>query len=99
MAGLSEMVRWQRMEGEPTTVGELTITPESQALMVRWPGRWQGGYVWNRPVAVLVERDGQQERIPIVDVTRVARLGLLLSSAALAFIMMVISGRRKEQSE
>jgi hypothetical protein len=59
---------------EPVTVGGLTVTPQSRALVVRLP---QGGFVWNRPTAVLVEHDGQARRIPIVDVTRIVQVGLL----------------------
>jgi hypothetical protein len=96
MGRLSEIVRWQKLSGEPRELGDMTITPESRVLMVRFPGRWDGGYVWNRPAAIVVERDGERERIPIVDVTRMAQMGLLMSLVGLAFITMVLSGRRKE---
>jgi hypothetical protein len=99
MAGFREIVQWHKMAGEPTTVGDTTVTPESSVLMVRLPGRWQGGYVWNRPVAVLVERGEERQRIPIVDVTRMAQVSLVMSLVALTFIMMIVSGRGKEQGE
>jgi hypothetical protein len=99
MANLGGLVRWQSVRGEPRMVGDVTITPESRVLMVRFPGRLNGGYVWNRPAAVIVERGGERERIPIVDVTRMAQISLMMSLVALAFITMVLSGRRKEQSE
>ena len=59
---------------EPVTVDDVTVTPRSRALVVRLP--W-GGLVWNRPTAVLVERDGRVRRIPIVDVTRILQAGLM----------------------
>lgn len=66
--------KWQTTSGDKVTVGDVTVTPQSQALTIRWPN---GGLVWNRPGAILVERGEQTERIPIVDVTRIAQLGLL----------------------
>jgi hypothetical protein len=59
---------------EPVTAGDVTVTPQSRALVVRLP---RVGLVWNRPTAVLVERDGQTRRIPIVDRTRLLQVGLL----------------------
>ena len=71
---LKETVRRQTKLGDKITIGDITVTPQSQAFIIRWP---YGGWVWNRPVAVLVEQGGQTKRIPIVDVTRLAQLGLL----------------------
>lgn len=59
---------------ESVTVHDVTVTPQSRALMVRLS---KGGLVWNRPTAVLVEQDGQAHRIPIVDITRILQVGLL----------------------
>ena len=69
-----DIVQYKLETGSPTAVGEATLTPQSQVLTVRWPN---GGWVWNRPVAVLVEQDGESQRIPIVDVTRYAQLAFL----------------------
>jgi hypothetical protein len=81
---LKDYVQYQLETGSPTTVGEATLTPQSQVLTVRWPN---GGWVWNRPVAVLVEQDGESERLPIVDVTRMAQIGLI----AFAFFFAVLT--------
>jgi hypothetical protein len=83
--------------GKPWTIGDFTITPESQALTLRWPG---GGFVWNRPVAVLVERAQETERIPIFDVTLLAGVALM----AAGLLSLVISttlwiGRRRRSHE
>jgi hypothetical protein len=83
MKRLGEVIEWQTHSGSPVTVGNLTVTPQSQALTVRWLA---GGLVWNRPVAVLVEREGQTERIPIIDVTRVVQAGLLGLSLGLGIV-------------
>jgi hypothetical protein len=86
MARFKEMFQLQTASGNPVTVGDVTLTPQSQALIVRWPS---GGFVWNRPAAILVERGGQTERIPIVDVTRIVQLGLLGFSWVFSIVVFV----------
>ena len=90
------MVQWQTVSGDPVTVGDVTVTPQSKALIVRWPF---GGFVWNRPVAVLVERDGSRivERMRVIDVTRMVQLGLLGFGLILSIAVFGRSVRRKEQ--
>jgi hypothetical protein len=97
MAGFNEMFKWQTVAGDRLTVGEVAITPQSQALTVRWPN---GGFVWNRPVAVLVERGEETVRIPIVDVTRMAQwvlFGLSLAFSLLVLILSVRGGRERNE--
>jgi hypothetical protein len=97
MAQLKDFgVQWQTVSGDPTTVGDVTVTPQSKALIVRWPF---GGFVWNRPVAILVERDGSRivERMRVVDVTRFIQLGLLGFSLVLSIAVFGRSVRRKEE--
>ena len=89
-----DMFKWQTISGDKVTVGDVTVTPQSQALTIRWPN---GGLVWNRPAAVLVERGEQTERIPIVDVTRIAQLGLLGLSLVLTTMAIVLSVRRRRE--
>jgi hypothetical protein len=74
MRSRMDMSGAREVPAEPVTVGGFTVTPRSRALVVRLPN---GGFVWNRPTAVLVEHDGQARRIPIVDVTRIVQAGLL----------------------
>ena len=97
MSKLSGVVQWQMVSGEEVVAGDVTLTPQSQSLTIRWPS---GGFVWNRPVAVLVEQRGQTERIPVVDVTRVAQLTLL----GLGFIfstatLMLSIRKRRDRNE
>ena len=72
-------IQWQSGSSHPVTAGEFTVTPQTQALIFRWS---HGGFVWNRPVAVVVERPGQTQRIPIFDLTRIVQWSLLTISAA-----------------
>ena len=85
---IKDMVSWQTETGDSVEVGDVTLTPQSQSLLVRWP---DGGWVWNRPVAVLVERGGETERIPVVDVTRKAQVGLLGLAALFGLATLVLS--------
>jgi hypothetical protein len=91
MMRIKDMVSWQTETGDSVEVGDVTLAPQSQSLLVRWP---DGGWVWNRPVAVLVERGGETERIPVVDVTRKAQVGLLGLAALFGLATLVLSTRR-----
>lgn len=92
MAQLKDIVQLQTVSGDPVAVGDVTLTLQSQALAIRWP---KGGFVWNRPLAVMVERDGQTERIPVVDVTRTAQVALLGASLAFFLTTLIMSIRRR----
>ena len=92
MSKLSDVVQWQMVSGEEVTAGDITLTPQSKSLTIRWPN---GGFVWNRPVAVLVERGGQTERIPVVDVTRIAQLTLLGLGFVLSIAGLMLSIRQR----
>ena len=90
---LNEIIKWQTVSGEAVTVGDVTVVPQSQALMLRW-GRY-GGLVWNRPAAILVERGERTERIPVVDFTRVAQLGLIGFCLIICIVALVVPARRR----
>lgn len=77
---------------DPVTANGVTVTPLARALTIRT--RF-GGLVWNRPVALVVERGGRVTRMRIVDVTRAAQVGLLVSSIAAAAALTTLA-RRKE---
>ena len=75
-------IAWaQEAPAAPVTVGDVTVTPRARALVVRLP---QGGFVWNRPTALTVERAGAARRVPVVNVTRILQLALLALAAAIA---------------
>ncbi len=84
-----KLLQWKSTAGDPVEIGDYTVTSESQALSVRLPF---GGFVWNRPAAVLVDDGDGQQRIPIVDVTRTAQLALL-AAAALFLTLTLVLGR------
>jgi hypothetical protein len=81
------LLSWEKVEGEPFSAHGYTVTPQAQALHIRLPF---GGIVWNRPVAVVVDSDTGQQRIQIVDVTRVAQIALFAIAlvASIASLLM-----------
>jgi hypothetical protein len=87
MATWKPFVELKTSTGRPISRGDLTLIPQAQALTVHFPF---GGFVWNRPVAVLVERDGRRERFPIFDGTRAALLAMSGASVFLAMIMVLV---------
>ena len=64
---MSKLLQKEIRIGHPVTVGERTITPQSQFVMVQFPF---GGFVWHRPTAVLITENNQTTTIPIPDPTR-----------------------------
>lgn len=88
---LRDIVRWERLEGKPVAVPGAAVTPESRALTLRLP---HVGLVWNRPIAITIDRDGRKERIPISDFAGWVQLGLGLTLLALSMTVL----RRKRRN-
>lgn len=91
---LNEFVQYKLETGSPITIEETTLTPQSQVLSVRWPN---GGWVWNRPVAILAEKDGESQRHAIIDVTRYAQFGLIGVAFFFAILALVAKLTRKRR--
>jgi hypothetical protein len=75
--------------------GNLVVTPVSGALRLNLP---LFNFVWNRPVAVLVEEGDSSEKLPIVDVTllaQVALFGVGLAATILTILVTRASNKRK----
>ena len=87
----TKIISWRTESGEPLRAGAVTVRPQSQALRLQLPF---GGFVWNRPVAVLVEDGEGTRRVPIHDVTRIALLALA-GVAALFTLLGWLLQRRK----
>lgn len=67
---MTEFLNVEIRAGQPVQAGKRTITPFAQSVQLTFPG-WIGGLIWNRPVSILVQdEDGQEEVIPISDITR-----------------------------
>lgn len=64
-----------RRRSAPRIAGFYTLSGESLVIEVRWRG---GGFVWNAPLAIHVQRRGRTMRYPVVDGVRVVQLTLTL---------------------
>jgi hypothetical protein len=85
------IVHWQTSAGDPIRIAGTTVTPEAWALVVQLPF---GGFVWNRPVALLLENDAGSRRLPIVDMTRTIQVALLGATLA----VWLLGARRRGRS-
>lgn len=96
------IVEQKTRSAPPITRGDVTITPEARALVVRLPFV---GFVWNRPAAVIVERDGRRERLTVGDPTRTLLLLMAAVSGGVWFGLRLVrmlgrkSGADAESSE
>jgi hypothetical protein len=104
MSGFSISIK--KSNGKPIPVGNLELIPVSQALVIRTPGQ-VNGLVWNRPVAVRVQRvqaPGEEmpatQVMPVYDYTRRAQM-LILGVGLLgsALIWLILRNRSKHLSE
>lgn len=92
---LVPLVQWERRRAEPIVVDGVTITPEARLLMIQWK---QFGFVWNTPAAVTVSSFTASERIPIVDVTRLALWSFSAVALAVWLIALGIQSTTKRKS-
>ena len=86
-------LQWQTVTGTAVQANGYTIRPVSRALALRWHGRADQqafGLIWNRPTAVLVEKDGDVEEHPITDATRLTQLFLLVGGALTLLILRLL---------
>ena len=80
--------------GEPITVGDSKVVPLAKVAQLKIPG-WFGGVIWNRPVAVVVQTEGDEEQVvPVIDVTRVAQLAIV-GSGLFIILMTWLQARRR----
>jgi hypothetical protein len=81
---MADFIQWQTTSGQRMSLGDVAITPQAQALLLCWP---KGGWVWNRPAAIVIEKNGQTRRVSIIDVTRWIQLTFWLIPVVLGLIM------------
>ncbi len=93
MPRLTDFIRLENTSAEPVIVGNTRVTPQARALVIQFPF---GRFIWNRPTAVLVERDDASgaQRIPIVNVTRVSQIAVVGLIVAFSVIITLLAGRR-----
>ena len=87
------LLQIETLTGGPVLVKGTQLRLRSQVLQLQLPAG-NGGLIWNRPVAVLVNTpDGQERILPVRDVTRVTILALLAFSLGGTLLLMLF--RRK----
>jgi hypothetical protein len=90
---LTSVLRIETLTSQPIKVKDTQLRVRSQIVKLRLPVI-SGGFIWNRPVAVLVRRpNGQDQILSVPDLTRTTVLALLVLSLAWTFVIMLF--RRK----
>jgi len=75
-------------------VGDLELTPLTRVFKVQIPGQ-HAGLIWNRPKAVVVKQsDGEEQILPVIDVTRVT-IWAMLAGGLLGAIVIGLLFRHK----
>ena len=77
------IISWETANGDPIDVGSYRLTPQARSLQIQT--RW-GGFVWNQPAGVIVDRNGESENLPIVDVTRLVQI-ILWGLSGIVFVL------------
>lgn len=81
---LGKNLRFEKISGEPIIVGDTRLTPQSRVFSVRLPF---GGFVWNHPASLVVERAGERKTMSVPDVTLMAQIALVVSLLALPLML------------
>ena len=76
--------------GEPVTVGERVLRPESRRVGAVLP---VGGFVWQFPTAVSITHHDKTTRLPVVDVTRTA-VWVIWGVVGIALMLMKMRKQR-----
>jgi hypothetical protein len=89
----ASLLHIETLTGQPIKVKDTQLRVRSQVVQLRLPVI-RGGFIWNRPVAVLVRTpNGQDQILSVPDLTRTVVLALLVLSLAGTFVLMLF--RRK----
>ncbi len=77
--------------GESQRVGDYEIIPQTNVFLVKLRGH-HGGFIWNRPRAVIVRTiDGEERILPVQDVTRNILWGMLAGGLLGAMLIGMIN--------
>ena len=85
-----------RRDGAPQFADLYTLTPETLIVHARW-GDW--GYAWVWPIGVRATRAGISQRLPIIDATRWAQLGIGFAVAVVGVGFWMRSRRQQAPQE
>jgi hypothetical protein len=83
--------QFEQKAGDPFLVGGVKIVPFAQSLHIRNPFWRLSGLVWNRPSSVMVvSADGQEQVLPVHDVTRWIQLSLLAAGFGSSLLIWLL---------
>ena len=92
----TSLLRVETLTGQSIRVKNTEIRVRSQVIHFRLPVA-NGGMIWNRPVAVLVRTsDGQEQILPIPDLTRIAVLTLVGLCFGCMFLLILFRNKKIE---
>mgnify|MGYP001260740435 CR=1 FL=1 len=93
---MNSIIQIETQWGKPIQSNGRKIIVQSRALQINLPFL-NGGFVWNRPVSVLVLSDDAPDQVlPVRDVTRLAQVLLFINAIISAgFAMVVLSLRSR----
>ena len=90
----SSLISIETLIGQPLRINSTELRVRSQVVQLRLPVT-NVGLIWNRPVAVLIRKgDGQEQMLPIPDLTRIAVLTLV--GLCFGYMFLLISFRHKK---
>ena len=82
------------LNSKTVSINGTLLTLQSQTIGVK---HRHAGFVWNRPLAIVTERDGVVTKTPIIDVTRIVTI--FLFGVTLVFsIFQIATVRRRRAS-
>jgi hypothetical protein len=93
---MSPLTTIETQAGEPIQAGNLTMIPFVRSLRFQFPGGRSGGVIWTSPASLLVKNgDGQEQVLPIPDITRRIQLGLFGLCLGMLLLWILTSRMRK----
>ena len=94
--------RLHRVQGETLQVGTTKVTPVSRRLSLGLPDWLTTNkgftFIYQLPVSVRIERDGQLSEVPVRDYQTIIIATMLLGAAVLVFIGYSV-GRKEKTNE
>ncbi len=94
MAKSERFLQYSTHAGQSIEKGDLVVTPISGALRLNLPFF---NYVWNRPVAIVVEEGDSSEKLPIMDATLLAQVALFSVALAATILTVLVTKASKKR--
>jgi len=96
MNPLQDHIIYRTQVGQTVRQAGLLVTPISKEVVLRLPYLH---LAWRWPSAIIVERADGQERLPIVDFTRLFQFGMFAIGAFLILVMWLIGSASNNEDK